>query len=110
VEDRYIPADYTPPTREQLEEVKRILAVKRWEDAFSYTWNGIEIRVPAFKSLSFGAAMKGMTGSPQEQTMLALEELVDPATLELIYLMPAQDFEVFQTAWMKASGVNLGES
>lgn len=87
-------------------------------EKFHYMTIHGEIVVPKFRLLPMGFVrkMRKINANTNEGRVAAfditidtLEELLDSDSLEVFDRLTPEEFDAFQKAWMKDSGINLGK-
>lgn len=84
--------------------------IRKEVDLFHYTTaDGTEITLPRFDSVKPGVIRKIRKLSDVDQFFTVLETLADEETLRIIDDLDQSEFQEFQEAWFRHSGVDLGE-
>jgi len=77
---------------------------------FTYKVGTKTIALTRIKDLPIGVTRKLRNASEEDQAFGLLEAAVDEKNLALVDELDAAQFNALQTAWLKDSGVTLGES
>lgn len=79
-------------------------------ELFHWVHNGTEFTLPKFKHAPIKVIRKVRSLNEAEQIFTVLEAMADDATLDIIDMMEAREFNDFSAAWQKDASITAGES
>lgn len=80
-------------------------------EMFKYEFeDGRKVEILPYKRIKAGVMRRNRSGNASDQAFSILEEVADEKTLEILDDQDQEQMNEFLQAWLKDSGVKVGES